>query len=89
MKRMIYHVPYTLKKDAKTGSGLRPLRMLEAFQSLGFEVEVVAGESPARRKLIKGLRSRISGGEKFDFLYSESHTMPTALTDRATCPDIR
>lgn len=81
MTRMIYHVPYPLKTDAKTGSGLRPVRMLEAFRAIGYDVEVVAGVSKERRKLIRDLKRRIRGGEKFDFLYSESHTMPTALTD--------
>lgn len=86
MSRMIYHVPYPLKSDANTGSGLRPMRMLEAFRSLGYDVEVVSGESKDRRKIIKGLKTRISAGESFDFLYSESHTMPTALTDKDHLP---
>lgn len=83
---MIYHVPYPLKTDAKTGSGLRPLRMLEAFQGLGYDVEVVSGDSSTRRGQIRALKSRISAGEKFDFLYSESSTMPTALTDADHLP---
>lgn len=86
MTRMIYHVPYPLTTDAKTGSGLRPFKMLEAFKFLGYDVEVVSGESQDRLGLIKELKSRISAGEKFDFLYSESHTMPTALTDRDHLP---
>ncbi|WP_104089946.1 glycosyltransferase [Arthrobacter sp. GMC3] len=83
---MIYHVPYPLNPQAKTGSGLRPMRMLEAFKNIGYDVELVAGESRERSALIKELRKRIAAGEKFDFLYSESHTMPTALTDADHLP---
>ncbi|WP_425860670.1 glycosyltransferase [Arthrobacter sp. TWP1-1] len=86
MASMIYHVPYPLNPNAKTGSGLRPVRMLEAFKALGYDVELVAGESGERRALIKALKRRIGAGERFDFLYSESHTMPTALTDADHLP---
>jgi len=81
MARMIYHVPFPLNPQAKSGSGLRPLRMLGAFRDIGYDVELVSGESRERSALIKALRKRIAAGERFDFLYSESHTMPTALTD--------
>ncbi|GAA5229536.1 glycosyltransferase [Arthrobacter cryoconiti] len=86
MARMIYHVPYPLTPHAKTGSGLRPMRMLEAFRDIGYDVELVSGESRERRVLIKALKKRIAAGESFDFLYSESHTMPTALTDADHLP---
>ena len=81
MARMIYHVPYALTADAKTGSGVRPMRMLQAFRDNGYEVELIAGVSRERSAMIKSLRARIRAGETFDFVYSESHTMPTALTD--------
>ncbi|WP_104109339.1 glycosyltransferase family 4 protein [Arthrobacter sp. N199823] len=81
MARMIYHVPYPLNPEGKSGSALRPMRMLEAFREVGYEVELVSGESKQRRGLIKALKARIAHGERFDFVYSESHTMPTALTD--------
>lgn len=81
MARMIYHVPYPLNPAGKTGSALRPMRMLEAFREIGYDVEVVSGDSRQRRVLIKALKARIGAGERFDFVYSESHTMPTALTD--------
>ncbi|MHA7175542.1 glycosyltransferase family protein [Arthrobacter sp. Sr24] len=81
MKQMIYHVPYVLNQHAKTGSGLRPLRMLEAFKEIGFNVTIVAGDSTLRRRAIADVKARIKSGERFEFLYSESHTMPTALTD--------
>lgn len=78
---MIYHAPYVLNPGAKTGSGIRPLRMLQAFEEIGYAVTVVSGKSTDRRKAIAAVKSRIKAGERFEFLYSESHTMPTALTD--------
>lgn len=86
MARMIYHVPYQLNPEAKTGSALRPLRMLAAFREIGYDVEVVSGASKQRRRLIKRLKARIARGDVFDFVYSESHTMPTALTDSDHLP---
>ncbi|NYE94885.1 hypothetical protein FHU41_001106 [Psychromicrobium silvestre] len=86
MSQMIYHVPYALDTGAKTGSGIRPVRMLEAFRSLGYQVELVAGHSKERARIIKALRARIKSGEKFAFVYSESSTMPTPLTDPRHIP---
>lgn len=81
MSRMIYHVPYPLNPKAVTGSGVRPVRMYNAFRSLGYDVELVAGTSSERSRIIRALRKRIKDGEEFSFVYSESNTMPTALTD--------
>ncbi|ALO66316.1 hypothetical protein AS189_07200 [Arthrobacter alpinus] len=62
MARMIYHVPYPLNPEGKSGSALRPMRMLEAFREIGYEVELVSGESKQRRALIKALKARITQG---------------------------
>lgn len=83
---MIYHIPYAFSENPSTGSSIRPVRMLEAFISLGYRVEVVAGTSKERSVQISRLKKRITGGEKFEFLYSESHTMPTALTEADHLP---
>lgn len=81
MKKMIFHCPFVLNKKAKSASGIRPIKMLEAFESLGFQVDVISGDSVERKKLINNLLKKIDNGEKYEFLYSESSTMPTALTD--------
>ncbi|MBE0471797.1 MAG: glycosyltransferase [Methyloprofundus sp.] len=60
--------------------------MLEAFKALGYEVDVVAGYSPERKKLIKQIKQNIKNGVKYDFVYSESSTMPTVLTDKHHLP---
>ena len=55
--------------------------MLDAFRVLGHEVDVIAGYSIERKKAIKLIKNKIKSGTKYDFLYSESSTMPTILTD--------
>jgi hypothetical protein len=55
--------------------------MAQAFRDIGTEVTLIAGVSAERRKMIREVKSRIRRGEKFDFLYMESNTEPTLLTD--------
>ncbi|SJN20421.1 glycosyltransferase [Luteococcus japonicus] len=78
--RIIYHVPYPLVFDNPGGSGVRPVKMLRAFEQLG-EVWIVAGHSAERRQTMKKVELAIADGVHFDLVYSESHTMPTTLTD--------
>lgn len=86
MPSIIFHHPKPILPDAKSASGIRPARMLEAFASLGFEVDVVAGFSGERKKAIARVLEKIKGGEKYDFLYSEASTLPLFLTDTHHLP---
>lgn len=86
MKRMIFHMPLPLNPQAKSASGIRPVKMLEAFKSLGYEVFEITGYSAERKIKIDGLKNLINSGNIFDFVYSESSTMPTALTDQNHLP---
>lgn len=81
MKKIIFHHPLPLNPNATSASGIRPLRMLEAFKSLGYQVDVVSGYSAERKAAIKAIKKNIKSGIKYDFIYSESSTMPTVLTD--------
>lgn len=81
MSRIIYHVPFVLDYNAMSASGIRPCKMLEAFQSIGFEVDVVAGNAKERKIRIKQIEQNISNGIKYDFCYSESSTQPTLHTE--------
>lgn len=83
---IIFHHPLPLDLNAKSASGIRPLRMLEAFQRLGYEVDIVAGYSKERKKAIKEVKKKIKLGAEYDFVYSESSTMPTILTDKHHLP---
>lgn len=78
---IVFHVPFVLDKNSKSASGIRPIKMLEAFEKLGYKVDVISGCSIVRKKKIKEIIKNIKNGIKYEFVYSESSTMPTALTD--------
>lgn len=86
IKRCIFHVPNNIDKSAKSGSSKRPLKMIEAFESNGYVVDVVMGYAKERKKQISRIKKNIKNGIKYDFLYSESSTMPTALTEKNHLP---
>lgn len=83
---MIFHTPFPLNPNATSASGIRPLKMLAAFKNLGFKVYEVTGYSAERKQKIRDLKKRIKQGLKIGFLYSESSTMPTVLTDKHHLP---
>lgn len=86
MPKMIFHVPYPLDANATSASGIRPLRMREAFSEIGYEVAEVSGGAAQRRHQIRELKRRIHQGERFELLYSESSTKPTAMTETHSLP---
>lgn len=83
--RIILHLPLDLQhsrsKSGVSGSYLRPQRMLQSFEELGYVVDVVWGSAAERKKRIQKLKTNVSDGIKYDFIYSESSTMPTLLTE--------
>jgi len=78
---IIFHHPLPLNKHAKSASGIRPLRMLAAFEALGCQIDLVTGYTAERKKCIAKIKENIKQGKKYDFVYSESSTMPTVLTE--------
>lgn len=84
--RLIFHHPLPLDYNAKSASGIRPIKMLEAFKELGYEVDLVTGYSPERKAAMAKIKNNIRKGIKYDFCYSESSTMPTLLCDRHHLP---
>lgn len=85
-RTMIFHTPYPLDPDAKSASGIRPVRMRRAFEAVGYRVVEVTGPAAERKRSMAALRSRIRAGGRFDFVYSEASTMPTALTESHHLP---
>lgn len=85
-KKCIFHIPYSIDKKIFSGSYLRPAKMLEAFESIGYEVHSVMGYGEERKKQIQRIKENIAKGIKYDFLYSESSTMPTLLTEKNHMP---
>ena len=83
---IIFHHPLPLEENPKSASRIRPLRMLESFRKLGCRVDLVTGYSSERKHRIKMIKNNIKDGIKYDFLYAESSTMPTLLTDRHHLP---
>ena len=86
MKKCIFHYPGPLQEDPTVGSEVRPVKMLQAFKDLGYEVELITGYSNARKKRIDQVKRNIRKGASYDFVYSECTTMPTALSDSDHLP---
>ena len=78
---MIFHVPNKIMPEMKSASHIRPLKMLEAFEEIGYEVDYVMGDANTRKEQIKRIKDKINSGVVYDFMYSESSTMPTLLTE--------
>lgn len=83
---MIFHIPMFVDKSEHSGSQIRPLRMIQAFKDIGYDVEIVMGYCKSRKKQIAQIKKNIKNGIKYDFVYSESSNMPTALTERHHFP---
>lgn len=76
-----FHYPAPLAEVPGTGSQVRPVRILEAFAALDFDVVVIAGRARERRTKMRQLRRRVEGGDRLELCYGESSTMPTPLTE--------
>ena len=86
MKRVIFHLPVPLVDNPSSGSQMRPLMIINAFRNLGYEVDIVSGYANERKNKIKKIKDNIKAGVHYDFLYSESSTMPTLLTEKHHLP---
>jgi glycosyltransferase involved in cell wall biosynthesis len=81
MKSVLFHHPLPLIGDASSGSRLRPARMLRAFKNLGYEVVSICGYAAERAASLRRIERDMAAGKRFEFCYSESSTMPYALTE--------
>ncbi|NBH35825.1 glycosyltransferase [Clostridiaceae bacterium] len=86
MKKCIFHIPIALDPNALSASGIRPMKMLQAFREIGYEVAEVSGDAKSRKKAIREIKANIKKGVHYDFLYSESSTTPTILTEKHHFP---
>lgn len=86
MHKCIFHIPYKLEQDGMAAPMLRPKKMIEGFYNIGYQVDVVAGSALERKEKIKKIKAKILNGEKYDFMYAESSTMPTLLTEKHHFP---
>jgi len=83
---IIFHIPLKIDRNDPSASQIRPRRLMEAFGDLGYSVDVVEGYGRQRRRQIAQIKRKIRGGVQYAFLYSESSTMPTLLTERHHLP---
>lgn len=83
---IIFHHPGPVTPGGRSGSQVRPWRLLEAFRESGHEVEAVTGYGAERSRQIERLQTDIKRGRRFDFIYSESRSIPTLLTERHRVP---
>jgi hypothetical protein len=81
-RSIIFHHPRPIHEDAISGSRVRPARMAEAFESLGFKVELAVGYADGRTRAIRRIKEARQRGQKFDLLYSESLSTPTLWPKR-------
>lgn len=86
MKRMIFHLPYKIDYNRPSGTNIRPQKLIKTFKNIGYEVELIEGYGKERKNKIKELKKKIKSGIKYEFLYSESSTMPTLLTEKHHLP---
>lgn len=81
-KRMIFHHPLPLPVESTSGSRVRPLRLLAAFQELGYAVTVVAGDGAERHTALQTIRAEVAKGAAFAFVYAEPPNAPLLWLNR-------
>lgn len=79
--RMVFHHPLPVRAGGSSASGIRPYRLLEAFRGLGLKVDLVAGHGAERARAAAEVRANLRRGVRYAFMYAESSTEPTLLTE--------
>jgi glycosyltransferase involved in cell wall biosynthesis len=85
-RRIVFYRTLAIDPESRTGSGVRPAKLLEAFRQVGYEVDVVAGAFTERKRGAEQVRQRIASGFKYDFLYAEPPTTPIPLNEAHHVP---
>lgn len=84
MKHIIVYFPYELQKNPKSGSGVRPKRIVEAFKRYCTENELemvlIAGTTSEREEKIEQYIKQDRFSDAL-FCYMENSTMPYWFTD--------
>ncbi|MFT5338217.1 MAG: glycosyltransferase involved in cell wall biosynthesis [Luteibaculaceae bacterium] len=65
--------------NTSSGSGIRPIKMLEQLRRLPIEIEQVSGQKSERKKAIQHIQNRINEGVVFTGVYVENRTLPLGL----------
>lgn len=72
--------------NGRSASQIRPCKMKLSFENIGYQVTCVVGYGKERKEAIAVIKKRIMKGEQFDFIYSESLTQPTLLSEKNHLP---
>lgn len=83
---IIIHYPFKIDTTRASASQLRPLRIIETFKLMGFDVSLIEGYGSNRKQQIKKIKAAVTGGKVYDFVYSECNTTPTLLTEKHHYP---
>ena len=85
-RRCIFYRTLAIDPGSRIGSGLRPAKLLAAFQGRGYEVDVVAGNARQRIAAIDAVKRKMAAGTEYDFFYAEPPTTPVALNESHHLP---
>ncbi|WP_224798288.1 glycosyltransferase [Idiomarina abyssalis] len=85
-KKVIFFFPATLTSSGQSASKIRPRKMLKAMREKGYIVYLVHGSYRARLKRIGVIEKKLENGAEFEFLYSESLTIPYHLSEPSHWP---
>jgi|SRR5690606_22421212 len=89
MTHIIVYFPYALKKNPKSGSGVRPKLIVDAFREYGekkqIEVILISGNSSERQERIEDYKNKYNA-ENALFCYMENSTVPFWLTEKDHMP---
>lgn len=83
---VVFHHPGPVTPNGRAGSQVRPWQLLQAFREEEYEVMAVVGYGTERRRQIKTVLRALRGGRKASFVYSESRSIPTLLTETHRLP---
>jgi len=86
MKRCLFHTPMPIDPSVAAGSRVRPLNLRAGFEQIGYQVDTIWGYGAERKRAIEIAKQNVRSGGRYDFLYSESSTMPTMLTEKHHFP---
>lgn len=86
VRRCLFYRPQTIVDDGRSGSAVRPAKMLQAFRKLGYEIDVVAGAAQVRKRAAAEARRKVLAGTRYDFLYAEPPTTPLLLNESHHLP---
>lgn len=86
MKKCIVYFPFYINESHPSATNIRPIKFIEGFKEAGYEVEVIKGYGKERKDKINEVKRKIAMGYKYDFMYTESATEPTLLTEKNHIP---